>query len=419
MDLQDGDSHFVGVDGRRDPGELEPGLCSVGINVRFDDGVPRPRGGVRKLPWLSNPLNAASQIAYYPFDHIYGVGRFNDPNGEDCLLVAADYHNIAASGIYKLTTNGLSLITAPDVTLNGPVTFEQCFGGVMCFRGEALAPLYMKSLGAGFQPVVMEANTISGATSENPSDGTEEIPPAKRGLWIGNRLAIPYQRDLVALSDYLNPTRYLSVRAQARINQGSADELTALAKFSDQVIIAFKEQSIYAIGNATGDLSSMVLDELTREYGCNAPKSIVDVGGDLWFLSNKRGITSITQTTQGVLQGANVPVSYPIQNLIDRINWSYASESVATFVDNRAYFAVPLDDATVTKTSIIENAAYSAGGSYTRYNLVPGRRYLWTKGSADTSIVNGTETLTQTGEFVAQGYGVTLNGTNSATITAG
>lgn len=416
-DLIDGDSNWIGVDGRRDPGELEQGLCSDAVNTRFDDGVPRPRKGIRKLPWLHLASSTLPWVSPH-FTELNGAGVFNDPNGTLMLLVAGT--GLGQTGVWAMTEDGTAqLITTPTgTTFPRDVHFEQCFGGVMLFRGDDLAPLYMKSLGAGFQSVVAEANTITGAGTENPTDGTAAIPAAKRGLWIGNRLVIPHARDLVTLSDYLNPTRYLAVRAQCRINQGSADELVAIAKFNDQSVVVFKEQSIYVIGSATGDLSAMVLDELTREYGCNAPKSIVNVGGDVWFLSNRRGIASVTQTAHGVLQGTNVPVSHPIQNLIDRINWQYAERSTAAMVDNRVYFAVPLDDARVVKGNLVESATYSGGGAFVWPGLIAGRRYRWVKGASDTNCVNGTETLTTTGDFVAQSTSVTLNGTVSVAVTA-
>ncbi|MBK8001733.1 MAG: hypothetical protein IPK15_24275 [Verrucomicrobia bacterium] len=127
------------------------------------------------------------------------------------------------------------------------------------------------------------------------------------------------------MSDLNDYTRYVPVAQEFNINQGSAGTLVAIFKFHDTTIIAFKQHSIYAISNVYGDLSELRQDELTGEFGLVARKSIAHVGKDLWFLS-ELGVMSLTQTEQNKLQGVLLPVSDPIQPLIDRINWRYGGE---------------------------------------------------------------------------------------------
>ena len=45
-------------------------------------------------------------------------------------------------------------------------------------------------------------------TEETESDGTEAIPNSDHALFFGNRLLVPYDRDFIGVSDYLNYTRY-------------------------------------------------------------------------------------------------------------------------------------------------------------------------------------------------------------------
>lgn len=61
---------------------------------------------------------------------------------------------------------------------------------------------------------------------------------------------------------------------------------------------------------------------------------------------------------------------------------------------------------------------YSGAGAYVLNGLVAGTYYSWEKGANDTDLVNGTQTLTSTGWFLAQGPSVTLHGTASQLITA-
>ena len=180
---------------------------------------------------------------------------------------------------------------------------------------------------------------------ENDSDGTEEIPNADTGIYFQNRLLIPHHRDLVAVSDYLNYTRYQPVMSNFRINQGSEDKLVALVKFDQSTVICFKEHSVYAVRNIYGNLADTFLDELTRTSGLIGKKAVTTVGKDIWYLSDQRGVVSLSVSESGKLQGLDMPISEPIQPLIDRINWKSAIGAVAAYHNNRYYLAVPIDGA--------------------------------------------------------------------------
>lgn len=67
---------------------------------------------------------------------------------------------------------------------------------------------------------------------------------------------------------------------------------------------------------------------------------------------------------------------------------------------------------------VVVDSMYSSGGVFLLEGLTEGKVYSWTKGSDDTNLVNGTETLTATGLFTAQGTSATLNGTPDAGVSA-
>jgi len=183
------------------------------------------------------------------------------------------------------------------------------------------------------------------ALDENDTDGTETIPNADTGVYFQNRLLIPHSRDLVAVSDYLNYTRYQPVLSNFRINQGSEDKLVALMKYDQTTVICFKEHSVYEVKNIYGNLVDTFLDELTRTSGLIGKKAVITVGKDIWYLSDQRGVISLSVSESGKLQGLDVPISEPIQPLIDRINWKAATNAVAAYHQSRYYLAVPIDGA--------------------------------------------------------------------------
>lgn len=389
-EVSDGDDQFTGVDEFTQPAKASPGSVSAAYNARFTQSVAAPRLGVAKLTW-TNQVTSTSATPL-PFGTIYGSFDFRDPNGLEWAVIAAD------GKVFRTrANNGRVEIPLPTgVVITAAVSFEQCFDGLIMFRGSLLPELIMNDVDSGFTVVDQTDNLISGANTENPTDGTEPIPFADRGDWIGNRLFIPFSKDLLGISDYLNPTRYEGVRSQARINQGSEDALVRFFKFSDNTGIAFKGESIYIMSNITGDLSTMTLDEFTTDYGLAAAKSCVNVGADVWFLSERRGVCSIYQTELNQIQGKDVPVSQFIKNLIERINWNFAGGAVAAYYDNKYYLAVPMDDATVKGYELVPaGATYDGSGNYQLANTVPSADYYVVPGANEVdSEVEGTVTAT-------------------------
>ena len=365
QNLSDGDSGFTGVNTRLDPGQLQAGNVASAINMRFEKGVAAPRHGIRKMAWSNTRTEAGGTISaaelskVSPFaGTIYGSGMFKDPNGQEWLLVAT------SSNIYRTRANNYAkaLPNPESITLAADVFFVQCFHVMIMFRGTAAAPLVMVDINEGFKSIVQVPSDTT--LDEVDSDGTEAMPSADNGIFFGNRLAVPYSGDLVAVSDYLNYTRFQPVLSSFRINQGSDDDLVALWKFDENTVLCFKERSIYAVRNLYGNYADSTLQEITRGYGLKAAKSLASVGRDVWFLSDQRGVCSLRVAENGRVQGVDVPVSDPIQSVVDRINWPYADVATAAYHQNRYYLAVPLDGATKNNAVLVYDFINQAWSGY-------------------------------------------------------
>lgn len=325
-----------------------------------------------------------------PWGEVHGVGVFSDPyTHHEFLIIAAD----GACYATRADNAATELALPSGVTLTGTVSFTQAFDTFIMHRGAGLDTLVMTRVSRGFELV---EQTASG-------NGTHPIPNADYSLFLGNRLFIPNDVDEVAASDLGDYTRYVPVLQELRINQGSADAIVGLNKFNEQTVVVFKNHSIYAISNVYGDLTGIVQDELTSQFGLVARRSVAQVGKDLWFLS-ELGVMSLTQTEQGKLQGVLLPVSDPIQPLIERINWQYAANAVSAYWDNKYYLAVPLDDAEVLGEELI-----SRGFPAITIDVTAGVRYRFTPGASYERLTNGAETLTHNGDFTAAGATVTLS----------
>lgn len=422
--ILDGDAQFTGVNELLPPGQLQPGELASARNNRCRFGKAEPRLGCCKLPWSNLVTSGASSVPI-PYGTIYGRGYFQDADSVIWGIVAAD------GRVYKFREgNGSSEISLPPgISITSTVTFTQTYNGLVMFRGLGNATLIMADLDAGFAVATQQANTISGALTENQTDGTANIPEADRGDWIDARLFVPTEtateRDLVNISDYLNATRFAGVRSQGRINQGANDRLIRVFKFgTSHTAVCFKTASIYALYNTLGTLDEMEQDEITREFGLLSPRAVINVGkgeadmpDEVWFMGTSGSIYRITpDASTGRLGVSALPASEEIQKTIARVNRRIAA-STATFElwDDKLYCAVPLDDAVAYGPELVRGGPTYASGTYT-FPTVPGATYLWVPGANDTGLVNGSTTHEVTAQFTATGISVTLQG--SLAITA-
>ncbi len=419
----DGEAQFVGVNELLPPGALQPGEMASCQNGRFRFGKDEPRLGFLKLPW-SNFVTSGASSRPVPYGVYHGSGYFQDVDSVLWIVVAVD------GKVFKFREgNGSSEVPIPSgLSIDGPVEFAQSYNGLVMFRGIGNDTLLMASLDAGFVVATMATNTVTGATSENPTDGTVDIPQADRGEWIDARLYVPTEtateKDLVNISDFLNATRFATVRAQARINQGSNDRLIRILKFGkEHAAVCFKTKSIYALYGTQADLAEMSQDEITREFGLLSPRACINVGKDesdlpdeVWFMGTNGSIYKITPDSgTGLLGVAALPVSVELQKTIARINLNVGRATVTfELFDDRLYVAVPLDDATSLSPNLVRGALTYSAGTYS-FPVIPGKEYFWTPGENEAGLVNGATTYTEPARFTAAGLTVTFQGEGAVT----
>jgi len=326
-----------------------------------------------------------------PWGTVYGIGVFDDPNTLRQYTIVA-----TANGVWYTSPNNIPyLIPLPtNLALTGPVTFTQAFDVLIMHRGADQTVLSMSNIRDGFSEVSQ--------SPPEPDDGLSAIPNSERSIFFQNRLFIPFGNDQVAFSDIGDYTRYLPVLNEFKINVGSSDKLVNIAKFNDTTMVCFKERSIYAVTDIYGDMSNARLDQVTSQFGLVAPKSVVQAGNDIIFLS-QLGVMSLRQTEQNKLQGVVMPLSEPIQPLIDRINWKYASTAVGAYWDNRYYLAVPLDEALLFGPNLAP-VSMLLTGSYYMQPMTLGRKYRWIPNPESTAV---SDTVFYNGKYLG---GVTRSG---------
>lgn len=160
--------------------------------------------------------------------------------------------------------------------------------------------------------------------------------------------------DEVVASDILDSDTYDRIQSQYRISAGTADSLVGVEPFAEDNLLVFMRHSIHLIKGISGSLLDTSVNLITKEVGCVARKSIVQIGNQVLFLSDN-GVYAAAFGDLYNLRGAGVPLSEPINPLIGRINRNYAQNAVAAYYNNRYYLAVPLDSSTVNNALLVYN----------------------------------------------------------------
>ena len=291
---------------------------------------------------------------------------------------------------FSIRNQGKGYLSAPDVTFSSGVATATATisEGKVTAVNVANPGSYTSAPTVTIEmPTTLVDITGSGTgTIAKSSASGANIPAGRDGLYFQNRLLMVYGNDFLAVSDVLDPLHYSKVINDFKLNTGANDRVITVAAFNNTTLVVFKQRSILAIENLYGDLSTVRLTEVTREFGCVAPNSVVNTGSDLIFLS-QRGVISLKQTEYGIAQSVIVPLSDSIQNLvddIDEVNWS---KSCAAYFDNRYLLAHPTEGGDGTNDRVLSyNFLNQAWEGYWEGQLLNPKFF-------ERVIVSGTERL--------------------------
>lgn len=305
------------------------------------------------LPNWATTTESVSSVTSGTADTIYGAAIYSDPNGTEWVLLAV------ADGVYRCRWNlGPQKIGIFDgERISQRCEMIQCFDKVILFRASKADSEAQDASNdedvddaADKVPLVWDGTQDGLFRRVNQSKtgtGINPIPNSYTGVCVQNRLLVPTGRDQIGISDILDYTRYDAILAQFRINSGTDEVLMRIYPFTDSSLLIFKSESVWQISNLTGSWSdNAVTSVLNPTIGCAARNSVATVGADVFFLS-RTGVYRVLQVIAGRIQTAPVPVSDPIEPLINRINWACADAAQAIVFGQYYLLAVPLDRSTV------------------------------------------------------------------------
>jgi hypothetical protein len=212
----------------------------------------------------------------------------------------------------------------------------------------------------------MAANLVVISKKVSSGRGFVHMPSPEFGVYHQRRLWVPYthnsgnpgtsrnRTDEIIASDILDYNTFDQLQNQYRITAGVADYVVGIEPFAEDNLLVFNRNSIHLIRGVGGALTDTTTQLITTEVGCVARRSILQVGNQVMFLSDN-GVYAAQFGDLYNLRGAGVPLSEPINSLIQRINRNYVGNSVAAYFNNRYYLAVPLDSSTVNNAILIYN----------------------------------------------------------------
>jgi len=301
-------------------------------------------------------------------------------------LVGSPAFTLVSNGAY---TQPLTLTASANCAIaNGVVTISETAHGLVVGNTVRIidrGTTNLNNLSEYFVTTVASANVftffatadnITGATvvlgsPQSVGNGFTHMPAPPWAIYHQRRLWMPYYytmagssgsptitsrsiTDEIIASDILDQNTYDQIENNFRIASGGADYVVAIQPFAEDNVVVFNRNTIHLIRGVSQPLKDVSVQEVTREVGCIARKTVVQVGNQIFFLSDN-GVYSVNFEDLYNLRGASIPMSESILPLIQRINPDYIANCVATYHDNRYYIAVPLDAATENNAILIYN----------------------------------------------------------------
>jgi len=264
-------------------------------------------------------------------------------------------------------------------------TFTNTSGNNMQSHASAHAGYYVRRgkppfiwTGSGAVEFAQQKYFVSGGVRR---DILLQPPPSDFGFYFQNRLVVKYSDDQLVVGDILSEVMDLTFN-NFKINQGGNDSIVGVLPWVDNQFLVFMQRSIYIAyvetdnftqGSSPGAQS--FISVVTTQVGCTARKSIVAAGQFVFFLSGK-GVHMLTPQLDLKVIGQTVPLSEPVDDFFDDVNFSAVSKSSAVYYDNRFLISVPTGNRTRNFKTLVYNTlnknwesvdVYPADGSDVMY----------------------------------------------------
>jgi len=200
---------------------------------------------------------------------------------------------------------------------------------------------------------------FQGTTNLKPITGPCEL------VWHTSRLIMAgynggdnaFPADGVYFSGILDSNIWDRTNLQIRVGGGESGRILAIQPWGKYNLVVFKNSGTYIIDcNPSVNVPDFTIEKVPGRHGCNCPGSVCEVANDVFFL-NQTGVRSIQRSlaSDNNTQLGDA-ISWPIHDIIKRINWNAAPQTAAsTYWNNNYILSVPLDASPTNNYLLIYN----------------------------------------------------------------
>lgn len=409
---EEGDRYFIGYNSKLHPSQLPEGIVAKSVNKRFRNAKAAPRGGTIMVPGNTHWFSQSGQTKFT------GSFVFNNPSALERLIVVPEPTQGISQGTvgiaaYDVNTDNYLTIATPNSEIIPPDTtvwFAQGFDKLIAMvagmihgnqnPGNSNPPSFTNVMtwdgnealngGRVFKWLELPENTelaiIPPCLWAWPvSDRIAYVPIM---FWDGTYLANGYPHwqgnrgDCLILSDTLDYGAYDPVLGNFRINSGQADRIVSVIPYAYDTLVIGMTRSIHLLSNFSVDFNLATQEVLTNYVGICGIRAWIQIGQEIHFMSEKRGVFKLTEVLEKRLMAHPLPISDQIQTDIDRINWAKATANIHSTVaeeiiglisveteDNYVYWAVPLDGSSVCNALLVYNTTTSQWETIDQFDI--------------------------------------------------
>jgi hypothetical protein len=200
-------------------------------------------------------------------------------------------------------------------------------------------------------------------------------------VWFQNRLIAAGSTDddeSLWFSDFGDPTHWDANFQEISIGGGESDRISVIIPWMDQNLVVGKEHAIYVVNmdpaqnpdpsDSTLLVASYGIKVITHFMGIGAPRSVAQVGGpggDVFFIASDKQVRSLKRTIAAEnQQEISLPVSYPIQDQLNRISVDFIANATGYYWNNKYMLACPIDGQEDPNILFVFDTSMPNGGNW-------------------------------------------------------
>lgn len=308
---------------------------------------------------------------------ILALGFFKTASISNLISIASD--GTVGRLKYWNGTNWQSPASPFDYGPSDPVSMAQGIDSLWMAQS-AIAPTYWDGTNnisiSGFTDAPLHPDFVEWHTN--------------RVVWAG-MTASPYT---LAFSEYLDGTVYDANNWNVDIGSGDGDSITGIRSWTNSLLAVFKTHSIWTINcdpllvaqDPNGNVSAFPINQVHKQIGCLANATAVQVGADIFFLSDS-GVRSLIRTQASDSRSEIGPaLSDPVDDIIKRINMAKVGLSSAIYWQDKYMISLPLDSAAYPNYVLVfDTRTQSWTGYWT--NWTPTAFARWIEGDTPKLVI--------------------------------